>query len=58
MRTFRNMLIAVVFPWLAVTLARGSKKQKRMTWILELAGHVPAVVYAMWVIVTVGEKER
>ncbi|MDA8297320.1 MAG: hypothetical protein M0004_12175 [Actinomycetota bacterium] len=45
------LLLAVVFPWLSVSLANASKGEKRLTWILELAGHLPAVVYAMFVIV-------
>lgn len=51
LKTYRHLLLAVVFPWLAVSLAKASKNQKRLTWILELGGHLPAVVYAMFVIV-------
>lgn len=52
LETYRHLLLAVVFPWLAVSLAKASKGQRRLTWLLELAGHLPAVVYAMFVIVS------
>ena len=51
LKTYRHLLLAVVFPWMAVSLAKASKNEKRLTWILELGGHLPAVVYAMFVIV-------
>lgn len=51
MKPYSHLLLAVFFPWLAVWLAKGTKTQKRTTWLLELAGHLPAVGYAMAVIV-------
>jgi len=48
--TFLEIIVALILPWLAVLLRRGPCKEVLWAFLLQLLGHVPGVVYALWVI--------
>lgn len=48
--TVIEIIIALVLPWLAVILRKGLCKEALWAFILQLLGHIPGVIYALWVI--------
>lgn len=48
--TVVEIIIALILPWLAVLLRKGLCKEVLFAFLLQLLGHVPGVIYALWVI--------
>ncbi|MGH8979447.1 MAG: YqaE/Pmp3 family membrane protein [Acidimicrobiales bacterium] len=48
--TVIQIIIALFLPWLAVLLRRGFCKEVLWAFLLQLLGHFPGVIYALWVI--------
>lgn len=45
-----EIIIALFLPFLAVLLRRGLTIQVLWAFLLQLLGHIPGVIYALWVI--------
>lgn len=45
-----QIVIALFLPFLAVLLRRGFKIEVLWAFLLQLLGHIPGVVYALWII--------
>lgn len=48
--TILEVIIALFLPFLAVLLRKGPCVEVLWAFLLQLLGHVPGVVYALWVI--------
>jgi uncharacterized membrane protein YqaE (UPF0057 family) len=45
-----EIIIAFLFPPLAVWMKKGMNKQVLIALLLWILGHIPGVIYALWVI--------
>lgn len=48
--TLLEVIIALFLPWLAVLIRKGLKAEVLWAFLLQLLGHIPGVIYALWVI--------
>lgn len=48
--TLIEIVIALFLPFLAVLLRKGFKIEVLWAFLLQLLGHIPGVIYALWVI--------
>lgn len=48
--TLIEIIVALFLPWLAILLRRGLCKEALIAFLLQLLGHIPGVIYALWVI--------
>lgn len=49
--TLIEIIIALFLPFLAVLLRKGLCMEVLWAFLLQLLGHIPGVIYALWVIV-------
>lgn len=45
-----EIVVALFLPWLAVILRKGLCKEALWAFLLQLLGHIPGVIYGLWVI--------
>lgn len=48
--TVIEVVIALFLPFLAVLLKKGPRIEVLWAFLLQLLGHIPGVVYAIWVV--------
>ena len=48
--TLIEIVIALFLPFVAVQLRRGLCMEVLWAFLLQLLGHIPGVIYAMWVV--------
>lgn len=49
--TILELVIAFFFPALSVLLKKGPNKQVLLAFVLQLLGHVPGVIYGLYVVI-------
>ncbi len=48
--TVIEVIIALFLPFLAVLMKKGPTKEVLIAFVLQLLGHIPGVIYGLWVV--------